>query len=133
VRLLGVDLGSKRIGIAVSDSMGVMASPLTVLERSGDRKQDHKAIARLATEEEAGAVIVGLPIDLKGEQAIAAQAVLAEVAEMATVVDVPIKTHDERMTTAVASRHIGTSKKAKARVDQVAAAIILQGWLDSQR
>lgn len=130
-RALGVDLGSKRIGLATCDNAGILASPLMVLERSGNKATDYKKIAGIAREEEAACVVVGLPVDLKGKQAIAAQAVLAEVAQLATVLDVPVHTHDERMTTAAAARNI-SGKDRKKKIDAAAAALILQSWLESR-
>ena len=132
-----MDLGSKRIGIATSDATGLLASPLTVLDRSGDRKRDHKRIADLVVEEEAVAVVVGLPVDLSGKNGIAAQHVLAETEQLATVLDVPVLTYDERMTSATANRQLAdlgvSSKKRRTTVDKYAAAIILQSYLDAQR
>lgn len=136
-RLLGVDLGSKRIGIATCDFHGVLASPLTVLDRSGDMKRDHVRIADLVAEEEAVAVVVGLPVDLSGKNGIAAQSVLAETEQLATVLDVPVLTYDERMTSATANKQLAdlgvSSKKRRTSIDKYAAAIILQSYLDAQR
>lgn len=136
-RLLGIDFGSKRIGIATSDYTGVLASPLTVLDRSGDMKRDHKRIVELVVEEEAVAVVVGLPIDLSGKNGIAAQHVLLETKQLATVLDVPVLTYDERMTSAAANRQLAdlgvSAKKRRITVDKFAAAFILQSYLDSQR
>jgi putative Holliday junction resolvase len=136
-RVLGVDFGSKRIGVATSDATAVLASPLTVLQRSGDRAQDHRRLAALVEEEEAVRVVVGLPTDLQGKNGIAAQGVLAEVEQLATVLDVPVVTYDERMTTATASRRLAdlgvSSKKQRGTIDKFAAAVILQGYLDSER
>ena len=70
-RVLGLDLGSKRIGVAVSDRSGTIASPLTVLARSGDVARDHRAIKALVDEEEAEAVVVGLPLSLDGSVGVA--------------------------------------------------------------
>ena len=75
MRALGLDLGTKRIGVATSDTSGLIASPLTVLERTGDRARDHRAIASLVVEEEATVVVVGLPVSLSGEIGPAAQSV----------------------------------------------------------
>jgi putative Holliday junction resolvase len=135
--LLGVDFGTKRIGIATSDYTGVLASPLTVLDRSGDVKRDHQRIADLVAEEEAVAVVVGLPVDLRGKNGIAAQHVVAETEQLATVLVVPVFTFDERMTTATAHKQLAesgvSSKKRRTTIDKFAAAIILQSYLDSQR
>lgn len=136
-RVLGVDFGSKRIGIAVSDFTGILASPLTVLERTGDMARDHKRIEELVGEEEAVAVVVGLPVDLKGKNGIAAQHVLKETEHLATVLGVPVVTYDERMTTATASRQLAdngvSSKKRRTTIDKYAAALILQSYLDASR
>jgi putative Holliday junction resolvase len=135
VRVIGVDLGSRRIGVAVSDRTGMLASPLVVLERSGDRGRDHRALARLVAEEEAERVVVGLPLSLDGATGTAAQAALEEVAELAKAVGVPVDTHDERLSTVSADRSLiaqGMRGPARRRViDKVAASVILQSWLDS--
>jgi putative Holliday junction resolvase len=137
VRALGLDLGSKRIGVAVSDRSGTIASPLTVLERSGSRRTDHDRIAALVREEEAEVVVVGMPRSLSGGQGPAARAATAEIAALASVVDVPVETSDERFTTVTANRALAESGvRGAARrqvVDKVAAAVILQSWLDARR
>ena len=134
MRALGVDLGSKRIGIAVSDRSGIIASPLTVVARSGNRKLDHQRIAALVAEEEAVVVVVGLPLNMNGSAGPAATAAIAEARALATVVGVPVETFDERRTTVSADATLIEMKlKAPARrkvIDKVAAAVMLQGWLD---
>ncbi|MEI6496222.1 MAG: Holliday junction resolvase RuvX [Actinomycetota bacterium] len=135
-RVLGIDLGSKRIGIAVSDRSGTIASPLLVLQRTGDRRRDHRRIAELVLEEEAEAVVVGLPLNMNGSLGPAAQAAIAEADALATVVGVPVETHDERRTTATADAAMLEFKmnatERRRVVDKVAAAVMLQGWLDRQ-
>src|SRR4029079_4612737 len=84
VRALGLDLGSKRIGVAVSDRSGTIASPLTVLQRSGSRRTDHERIAALVREEEAEVVVVGMPHSLSGAQGPAARAANGESAALAS-------------------------------------------------
>jgi putative Holliday junction resolvase len=137
VRALGVDLGSKRIGIAVSDRSGTIASPLTVIQRSGSVARDHRAIADLVDEEEAVAVVVGLPLDMSGAMGRAAQAAIAECERLATVVAVPVIPFDERRTTVTADQALMEMKmNAQARrrvIDKVAAAVMLQHWLDAGR
>ena len=136
MRALGVDLGSKRIGIAVSDRSGTIASPLTVIQRSGSVARDHQAILRLVIEEEAEAVVVGLPLNMNGSAGPAAQAAIKEAKALATVVNVPVHTSDERRTTVTADRvMIEAGMNAQARrkvVDKVAAAVLLQHWLDGR-
>jgi putative holliday junction resolvase len=136
VRVLGVDLGSKRIGIAVSDRSGIIASPLTVIQRSGSTARDHQAIAALVREEEAEAVVVGLPLNMNGTVGPAAKAAVAEAKALATVVGVPVHTSDERRTTVTAERAMmeaGMNAQARRKVvDKVAAAVLLQHWLDGR-
>jgi putative Holliday junction resolvase len=137
VRAIGLDLGSKRIGVAVTDRSGTIAAPLTVLERRGDHAADHRAIAALVAEEEGERLVIGLPLSLDGSHGPAARRALAEAAELATVVPVPVETFDERLTTVSADRVlVEASLRAPARrtvVDKVAAAVMLQAWLDRRR
>jgi putative Holliday junction resolvase len=134
--VLGIDLGSKRIGIATSDRSGTIATPYTVLMRCGSMGGDHRNIAKMVVEEEAEAVIIGLPLNMDGSEGKAAQAARVEAARMATVVGVPVHVHDERLTTVEADRVLMEQKmNAQARrrvVDKVAAAVMLQSWLDTQ-
>jgi putative Holliday junction resolvase len=134
--VLGIDLGSKRIGIATSDRSGTIATPYSVLLRCGSMGGDHRNIAKMVVEEEAEAVIVGLPLNMDGSEGKAAQAARVEAARMATVVGVPVHVHDERLTTVEADRVLMEQKmNAQARrrvVDKVAAAVMLQSWLDTQ-
>lgn len=136
MRVLGIDLGSKRIGIAVSDRSGTIASPLCVLQRTGSVAQDHRRIAELVAEEEAVAVVVGLPLSMDGSMGPAAKAAVAEAAAMASVVGVPVETYDERLTTVTADRSMMEARmRAEARrriVDKIAAAVMLQSWLDGR-
>jgi putative holliday junction resolvase len=136
VRVLALDLGSKRIGIAVSDRSGTIASPLMVLQRSGRTSNDHARIKEIVVEEEAVLVVVGLPLSMNGSMGKAAQAASAEAAALATVVGVPVETFDERRTTVTADRILlDAGKRAPERrkvIDKVAAAVILQTWLDGR-
>lgn len=136
MRVIGIDLGSKRIGIAVSDPSGTVASPHSVLQRTGSHRSDHRAIAAVIAEYEADLVVVGLPRSMDGSLGPAATAALAEVDELATAVAVPVETVDERLTTVTADRVLRASNvKGDARrrvVDKVAAAILLQTWLDGR-
>jgi putative Holliday junction resolvase len=134
VRVVGLDLGSRRIGVAVSDPTGTIASPHDVLERSGDRDSDHAGIARLVAELGAARVVVGLPLSLSGAAGRAAREVTEEAEALAKVVGVPVETFDERLTTVTAERTLSEqglrAKQRRAVVDKVAAAVILQAWLD---
>ena len=137
VRAIGLDLGSKRIGVATGDRSGLIATPYTVLQRTGDRARDHRAIAEIVAEFEASVVVVGLPLSLSGESGPAAKGVIEEIEQMSSVVGVPIETYDERMTSVKANEVLMERKmKAQARrrvVDKVAAAVMLQAWLDHRR
>ena len=137
VRALGVDLGTRRVGLALSDSDGRIATPLEVLERTGSEAQDHAAIAEVVAERDVAVVVVGLPISLDGSMGPAARAARAEIARLAAAVGVPVETCDERFSTAAAEQHLdrGEVRGSKRRqvVDMVAAAVLLQSWLDARR
>ena len=134
-RVVGVDLGSKRVGVAVSDAGGVLASPYEVLERTGDLARDRARLKSIVEEVEAVRVVVGLPLSMDGSVGRAATAALEEAEVLAGVLaPVPVETFDERLTTVSADRSMMQRKMdAKARrkvVDKVAAAVLLQAWLD---
>ena len=137
MRAVGLDLGARRIGVAVSDSEGVLATPYTVIPRSGDDVADRARIADVVRELAAEAVVVGLPLSLDGSVGPAATAAEAEAVALGQVLDVPVECHDERLSTVSAERSLAASGvKGAARrkvVDQVAAAVLLQSWLDSRR
>ncbi|MGK2950290.1 MAG: Holliday junction resolvase RuvX, partial [Acidimicrobiales bacterium] len=137
MRALGIDLGSKRIGVALANSEGTLATPYEVVPRSGDRAGDHRRIAALAEEAGAEALIVGLPLSLDGSDGPAATAARAEADELALATGLPIELWDERLTTVSADRQLlELHMKAPARrrvVDKVAASIMLQAWLDHRR
>ena len=137
VRALGVDLGTRRVGLALSDSGGLIATPLEVLQRSGSEAQDHAAIAAVVAERHVEVVVVGLPLSLDGSMGPAARAARAEIGRLAAVVGVPTETCDERLTTVTAERQLrsGEVKGPRRRqvVDMVAASVLLQSWLDARR
>lgn len=138
MRVLALDLGSKRIGVAVSDGDGRVATPIGTLERHRDRPRLHREVAALVEEWDAELLLLGLPIALDGTEGPAAAAVLAERDELAAVVGVPVEVHDERMTTRIAERSLrergDLDGPARRKViDTVAASVILQDWLDRQR
>jgi putative Holliday junction resolvase len=137
MRVVGVDLGSRRIGLAVSDPSGTVATPHQVLSRSGDRSADHVALAHVVEEVGAERVVVGLPLSLDGSTGPAARAVLAEAEDMARALPVPVETYDERLTTVTADRSLlalNVKRAARRRVvDKVAASVMLQAWLDGRR
>ncbi|MFT4989303.1 MAG: putative Holliday junction resolvase [Acidimicrobiales bacterium] len=132
-RVIGVDLGDARVGIALSNPDRTLASPLEVIKRTGNLYRD---IAKIVDEWEATMVVVGLPLSLDGSVGPAAKKALAEVERMGAPLRVPIETYDERLTTVTAERlmtdaGLDTRNQRKV-VDKIAAAIMLQAWLDRQ-
>ena len=134
-RAVALDLGTRRIGVALSDSGGRVATPFETVHRSGDRERDHRRIAQLVDEAGAQVVVVGLPLSLDGSVGPAARAILDEVDEIGTTVGVEVVTWDERLSTVQAERsmqEMGVRKGDRRRiVDQLAATVILQSWLDA--
>lgn len=137
MRAVGLDLGTKRIGVALSDSAGTVATPYEVVERCGDRARDHRRIAELVTEAEAEIVVVGLPLHLDGRMSPSARSAVEEAEELRATVGVPVVAYDERLTTVSAARSIrdmNLNPRARRRaIDQLAAAVMLQAWLDHRR
>jgi putative Holliday junction resolvase len=127
---LGLDVGDRRIGVAVS-RLGTMAMPLEVITRDGGEMQ---RIADLAAEHEVSAIVAGMPYSLDGTIKPQAEKVKSFLTELEGRVEAPIRTVDERLTTAQANRMlIGADRKSKERkqvVDKIAAALILQTYLD---
>lgn len=135
MRVLALDLGSKRIGVAISDDDQRVATPIATVARHADTPRLHRELAELVAEWEAGMVLLGLPVALDGSLGPAAQAVLAERDQLAAVVGVPVEVHDERLTTRIADRALRERGDLDGRarrevVDMVAASVILQDWLD---
>ena len=136
-RVLGVDLGSRRIGLALSDPTGRVATPHAVIERSGDAVVDRRKILAHAREAGASRVVVGLPLSLSGDTGPAARAVLEEVAALRALAgeEVTVETHDERLTTVIAEqgmREARVPRRARRRtVDSAAAAVMLQSYLET--
>jgi putative Holliday junction resolvase len=140
---LGIDVGTVRVGVAVSDPDGVLASPLTTLARDGKAGEEHiptdiSEIMRLVREHESVEVVVGLPLTLAGVEGPAAAQARGYARRLAdAIAPVPVRLSDERMSTAVASRRLSErgvrGRRQRAVVDQVAAVEILQGWLDQSR
>jgi len=132
--MLGVDLGTRRIGLAISDATGTLATPLAVLQRASNPALDHQAIIATAREEQAQQIVVGLPRSLSGRDGPAARSVREEVAELRAVAGdhLPVELYDERFTTVTATRQLREAGRRRVRdsVDAAAAAVILQSYLD---
>jgi putative holliday junction resolvase len=131
-RRLGIDVGEVRVGVAISDPDGLLATPLATIS------PDVAEVARIVDEYEIVEVVVGLPMTLAGGEATAAALTRAYAGRLAPVIaPVPVTLADERMSTALASRRLAEQgvrgRRRRQVVDQLAAAEILQGWLDAQR
>ena len=126
MRVLALDYGSARTGVAVSDVSGTLARPVCVVRKAAT-DLGHAEVVRLVTEHEAERVVVGLPLTLRGEHGKQAVETELFVTALRALVAIPIETADERFTTALAQRFGGSAPE-----DAVAAAHLLQGWLDRE-
>ncbi len=133
---LGLDFGSKRIGVALSDPSGLLASPLLTVYRTRPR-DDMRSIARLARRHGCQAIVAGLPLHMSGERSPMAAKVEAFAAELREFSGLPVHLRDERLTSSEAHALLYAAGRPRAEhagvVDQVAAVLILQGYLDSRR
>jgi putative Holliday junction resolvase len=136
-RAAALDLGSRRIGVAFSDSRRTIASPWGTIERSGDPARDRVAIVAAVREVEASVVVVGLPLSLSGSAGPAARAALEEADALRLELEphgIAVETADERFTTVEAQRSLAAAgrrgKAARRVVDSAAAMVLLQAWLD---
>ncbi len=136
MRILGLDIGDRRIGVALSDPTGLLARPLTIIQRKGE-EADVAAIVRLVAEHQAGQVLAGLPLSLDGSLGPQAAKVKSFLGKLAPALPVPLETRDERFSTATARELRLASgmkkKKRQAPDDAAAAAVILQSYLDEHR
>lgn len=132
VRALAIDVGSVRLGLAVSDPLGLTAQPLAVVRRSGPAK-DLEAIRKVVAEREIGVLVLGLPFNMDGSEGPAAEAARA-FGKLLEPLDLPIEYVDERLSTVMAesvllSADLRRADRKEVR-DKIAATIILQAWLD---
>ena len=134
MRTLGIDFGKKRVGIAVSDPLGLTAQPLDVLDNN---KHLIPKIKEICKEKEVSLIVLGLPKSLSGELNSSAQDVMTFLEKLKARTDIPVETYDERLSTSVAQqtfRQTGVSeKRGRSSIDKVAAAVILSGYLDRKR
>ena len=134
MKVLGLDIGEKRIGIAVSDELRCTAQGVSVMQRSG-AAEDIGAIQELIKASQVSEVVVGLPKNMDGSVGEGAQKVLSFVSKLEEALSVPVILWDERWTTAEATRMLLqadiTRRKRRKVVDKIAAVLILQGYLDS--
>ncbi|MDI6814726.1 MAG: Holliday junction resolvase RuvX [Dehalococcoidales bacterium] len=135
-RGLGLDIGDKRVGVALSDPEGILASPLTIINRSDDTA-DIEAITNIISQYQVKQIIVGLPRSMNGSLGKQAEKVKAFIQKLCNHTEVPVEFRDERLSTVLAKRlrqEVNAQKtKEKASYDAIAAALILQGYLDEKR
>jgi putative Holliday junction resolvase len=136
MRVLGLDIGARRIGVAISDPDGCVATPLKVLD-ARVLARDITPLRRLVEDYDVDLIVAGLPLTLAGDEGPQAAEVRKRAEELACLLRLPLELWDERLSTAEATRSMSASgvsaKDSKAAVDMVAAALILQGFLDSRR
>jgi putative holliday junction resolvase len=136
-RIIGLDVGDKWLGVAISDPMGIIARPLVILERR-DEISDAEMVVKVVNEYHAGKIVLGLPRLLSGFIGTQAEHVQHFAARIASMVDAPVLFQDERFSTAEAQEIMKANRKKKKgffkeRDDAVAAAVILQDFLDQNR
>ncbi len=134
-RSLGLDVGDKRIGVALSDPEGILASPFTIINRQ-DESLDIEAIAGIISQHQVKQVIVGLPRSMDGSLGKQAEKVKAFTEKLSSRIHLPVEFRDERLTTILAKyliRETGRRAKRKVQDDAIAAALILQSYLDEER
>ncbi|HVZ82043.1 MAG TPA: Holliday junction resolvase RuvX [Terracidiphilus sp.] len=136
-RYLALDVGAKRIGVAVSDELGLTAQPVLTLERRRSAREDLRSLARLARRFAVAGIVVGNPVHLSGDESPRSTRTQAFAAELGTLTSLPIHLWDERLTTREAHQILyeaGHARQDHRRVvDQVAATLILQSFLDEHR
>jgi len=135
---LGVDVGTVRVGVAVSDPSGALATPLVTLARDEPTGRDLAELAALVRERAAVGVVVGLPVTLRGQEGASARMARDYAAALAALIEpVRVELCDERLTTVSAQRALAErgvrGKPRRAVIDQAAAVVLLQHWLDSRR
>ncbi len=134
LRYLALDVGSRRIGVAVSDELGLTAQPVLTLERRASRREDLRSLARLCRRFGVAGIVVGNPVHLSGETSPQAAKVQAFAAELGELTGLPVHFWDERLTSHEAHQILYRAGHARRQhrklVDQVAATLILQEFLD---
>ena len=133
---MGLDVGDRRIGVAVSDELGLTAQPVLTLVRS-NRRQDMKSLQRLIRKHKCSAIVVGNPVYMSGDQSPQAAKAQAFAQILREEIGLPVHLWDERLTTTEAHRHLHAAGRAgnehKMLVDQVAAVLILESYLAAQK
>lgn len=135
MRAMGLDVGTKTVGVAVADELGITAQPITVIRRS-NLKADLAELIRLAQDREVDRFVLGLPLNMDGSEGPRALATRKFGDALAKASNLTIIYQDERLTTVAAERSLIEADVSRSKrrevIDQVAASLILQGWLDAQ-
>ena len=134
-RILGLDYGERRIGLALSDPLGIIAKPLTIIDRK--KIVDHiSRISEIVAERKITSIVVGLPLTLKGHYSKQTEIVVTFINQLRSDLQIPVLAVDERLSSVAAKKSLQVQAvktgHEKGRVDETAAAIILQEYLDSQ-
>ncbi len=134
-RVMAIDFGSRRLGVAVSDPTGLVAQPLTVIVRT-DPVADIEAISKLIDDLQVARIVIGNPITLAGQEGRQSAIVREFAGDVEAAIDLPVDVYDERLSSKEARRRLqetgGDRRKDKGRIDQIAAALFLQSYLDGQ-
>ena len=137
MRMIGLDVGEKTVGIAMSDELGIAANPVTILKRTDSIRKDISAIRQIAEANEVNLAVVGLPLMMDGSEGIQVEKTLLFVAELKRRTRLEVVTWDERLSTAEVERIMIANDQSRAKrkkvIDKLAAAVILQGYMDRHR
>lgn len=135
--MIGLDVGEKTVGIAMSDELGIAANPVTILKRTDSIRKDISAIRQIAEANEVNLAVVGLPLMMDGSEGIQVEKTLLFVAELKRRTRLEVVTWDERLSTAEVERIMIANDQSRAKrkkvIDKLAAAVILQGYMDRHR
>jgi len=136
MRVLGLDIGSRRTGVAVSDPARTTATPVSVLD-TANLLEDSRILRRLVDDYEADQIVVGLPLSLDGTEGPQARDVRETASRITEHLGLPVAYHDERLSSAEAARVLRagglSAREQRGKVDKIAAALMLQSWLDARR
>lgn len=134
-RILGIDYGERRIGLALSDPTGIIARPLLTLDQKEDSDWNSTLLA-ICREQEVGSIVVGYPLNMKGEKSPQTDKVDQFILLLKKITPLPVHTYDERLTSVAARRELVRqgikTRHDKGAVDQTAAALLLQDYLDAK-
>lgn len=137
MRMIGLDVGSKTIGVAMSDELGIAANPITIIKRTDSIRLDISAVRKIAEEYNVTFAVVGLPLMMDGSEGIQAEKTLYFVSELKRRTRLEVVTWDERLSTSEVERIMIANDQSRAKrkkvIDKLAAAVILQGYMDRHR